>query len=170
MTEPSRIEDLRRRVQQDPASIAFAQLGEELRRARRPLEAMDVCRAGLALHPNYLSARVTLGRALLEVGRLDDAHRELSLVVKQAPDNLAARRSLGDVYRKRGGLEEALDQYRTALGLAPRDPDLERLVDELTRALATRGLEQGRDRSLRLLAALEAWLPAIHVARTERRA
>ena len=64
MPEHPRIEDLRRRVQKDPASIAFAQLAEEYRRAGQYQEAVEVCRAGLAIHPGYLSARVTLGRAL----------------------------------------------------------------------------------------------------------
>ena len=60
MADSPRIEDLRRRIQKDPASIAFAQLAEEYRRAGQYAEAIDVCRAGLALHPGYLSARVTL--------------------------------------------------------------------------------------------------------------
>ena len=50
MAEHPRIEDLRRRVQKDPASIAFAQLGEEYRRAGQSKEAVEVCRAGLAIH------------------------------------------------------------------------------------------------------------------------
>src|SRR4029450_2947784 len=45
MSENFRIEQLRRRLCEDPASIAFAQLGEELRRAGRPHEAVDGCRA-----------------------------------------------------------------------------------------------------------------------------
>ena len=68
-----RIDELRRRVQSDPASIAFAQLAEEYRRAGQFDEAVAVCRTGLARHPGYLSARVTLGRALLELGELGDA-------------------------------------------------------------------------------------------------
>ena len=42
------------------ASIAFAQLAEEYRRAAMFQDAVDTCRAGLAIHPSYLSARVTL--------------------------------------------------------------------------------------------------------------
>ena len=76
MAESSRLEDLRRRVQKDPASIAFAQLAEECRRAGQLREAVEVCRAGLAIHPDYLSARVTLGRAFLALGRLDAAQAE----------------------------------------------------------------------------------------------
>ena len=65
-----RIEELRRRIQKDPASIAFAQLAEEHRRAGEFEEAVRVCRAGLAQHPAYLSARITLGRALLEMAQI----------------------------------------------------------------------------------------------------
>jgi len=96
-----RIEDLRRRVEKDPASIAFAQLGEEYRRAGDVEEAIAICRAGLEHHPTYLSARVTLGRALLEAGRLDEAQTELEQVLQAAPDNLAAIRGLADLHQRR---------------------------------------------------------------------
>jgi len=131
----SRIDDLRRRVQKDPASIAFAQLGEELRRAGELKEAVAVCRAGLARHPGYASARVTLGRALIDLNDLDNADAELRLVLKAAPDNLSAIRRRADIFRRRGDLEAALAHYRVALGLARNDPDLERNVHELSQQL-----------------------------------
>jgi tetratricopeptide (TPR) repeat protein len=96
-----RIEELRRRVQKDPASIAFAQLAEEHRRAGQYDEAIEIARAGLQQHPTYLSARVTLGRALLEVDRLDEAAAEFEYVVKAAPDNLTAVRQLADIHQRR---------------------------------------------------------------------
>ena len=94
MADSQRIDDLRRRVQKDPASIAFAQLAEECRRAGRYEEAVEVCRAGLAVHPGYLSARVTLGRALLEINDLDNAETELRYVLQHAAENLAAIRAM----------------------------------------------------------------------------
>src|SRR6476660_8195839 len=127
------IEDLRRRVQKDPASIAFAQLAEECRRAGRYEEAVEVCRAGLAIHPGYLSARVTLGRALVEMNDLDLALQELTLVLKSAPENLAAIRGIAEIHHRRGELAEALVQYRAALALARNDPDLQQTVAELAR-------------------------------------
>ena len=133
MVDQSRLEELRRRVQRDPASIAFAQLGEECRRAGQFQEAVDVCRAGLAIHPGYLSARVTLGRALIEIGQLDEAQVELDLVLKNGPENLAAIRGLAEILHRRGHLSEALVQYRTALSFAHNDPDLEQTVVELSR-------------------------------------
>jgi tetratricopeptide (TPR) repeat protein len=96
-----RIEELRRRIQKDPASIAFAQLAEEHRRAGQFEEAVRVCRTGLAQHPAYLSARITLGRALLEMARYDEAATEFEYVLKAAPDNLTAVRELADIEQRR---------------------------------------------------------------------
>jgi tetratricopeptide (TPR) repeat protein len=133
VADSQRIEDLRRRVQKDPASIAFAQLAEELRRAGGFEESVSVCRAGLELHPGYLSARVTLGRALIELNDLDTALGELEHVLKSAPENLAAIRGLAEIHHRKGSLAEALAQYRAALALARNDPDLQQTVAELAR-------------------------------------
>ena len=127
-----RLLELRRRVQADPASIAFAQLAEECRRVGEADEAVGVCRAGLAHHPDYLSARVTLGRALVELGRLDEAQAELNVVLASAPDNLAANRALAEVFQKRGQLPEALAQFKRALDLAKFDPEIEHEVARIT--------------------------------------
>jgi len=211
MSANSRLDDLRRRVLQDPSSIAFAQLGEEYRRAGQLQEAVDVCRAGLTIHPGYLSARVTLGRALLDLRHLEEAQEELERVMKSAPENLAAIRGLAEIHHRRGALAEALAQYRAALALARNDPDLEQTVNDLAAQLEPAdptdeqlSLEQaasaliattpagrpapGRElpanatsfddgatdparmRSVRIVAALEQWLQAIHAARVERHA
>lgn len=136
MPDNPRIEELRRRIQADPTSIAFAALAEEYRRAGRYQEAVDVCRAGLKHHPAYLSARVTLGRALIELNQLDEAEAELEAVLKAAPENLAAIRGLADIHHRRGQLPEALEFYRTALDLARHDTDLHQAVEQIKREVA----------------------------------
>jgi predicted Zn-dependent protease len=147
--EDSRIAELRRRLREDPASIAFAQLGEDLRRAGRHQEAVDVCRAGLASYPAYLSARVTLGRALIDLNQLDEAQSELETVLNSSPDRFPAARAL-----------EILEQRR--------DPEGK------TASLASRRRRPFDDREYvrarRTIIALESWLFAIHVARARRSA
>jgi len=96
-------------------------------------DAVDVCRAGLDVHPAYLSARVTLGRSLIELQQLDEAQRELEHVLQSAPENLAAIRGLADVYHRQGALPEALAQYRAALVISRHDPDLEQTIADLAR-------------------------------------
>lgn len=104
----------------------FAQLAEEHRRAGEFEDAIRVCRAGLVHHPGYLSARVTLGRALTETGSLDDARAELEQVLRAAPHNLGATRALEELRQKR----DALD--------APRDPILAELESWLASIVADR--------------------------------
>lgn len=135
MADSARIEELRRRVEKDPASIAFAQLAEEYRRAGRLREAIETCQTGLTRHPGYLSARVTLGRALLETGELDSAQEELKRVLRTAPENLAALRGLAEIHHRRGELREALAHYRTALEFARHDAELEHVIGEITAEL-----------------------------------
>jgi predicted Zn-dependent protease len=112
MADTPRIEELKRRVQSDPASIAFAALAEEFRRAGRFEEAIATCTAGLVRHPSYLSAHVTLGRSLIEVGRFEDAREELEHVLRLAPENLAAIRGLAEIHHRRG--DQGHEQYTDA--------------------------------------------------------
>ena len=114
MAENPRIEELRRRVQSDPASIAFAALAEEFRRMGRHEEAIETCRAGLQRHPAYLSARVTLGRALIETGEYEAARAELETVLRAAPENLAAIRGLAQIHERLGQSTE-MDPHFAAM-------------------------------------------------------
>ena len=177
MADPQRLADLRRRVQDDPASVAFTQLAEEHRRAGQFQESIEVCRAGLEFHPAYLSARVTLGCALLALNRLDEAQHELEQVLKNAPENLAALRGVAEVHHRRGELDDALAYYRAALALSGNNPDLEQTVAELSRTsepAKSPSPESVGDplqaHAARTVAALERWIDLIHVARAERRA
>jgi predicted Zn-dependent protease len=149
MADSPRIEELKRRVQSDPASIAFAALAEEYRRTGRFEEAIDTCTAGLVRHPSYLSAHVTLGRALIDVGRLEEAKKELESVLRLAPENLAAIRGLAEIHQRlrdesrahqaageiAGGdphhHEMAVAEILTASGFKPPEPDETALEPEM---------------------------------------
>jgi len=167
-----RIDELRRRVDNDPASIAFAQLAEEYRRIGEYDEAVRVCRTGLAQHPAYLSARVTLGRSLMELRQFDAARTELEYVLRTAPDNLAAIRALAELHQRRGELGDALQQFSTAHALA-RDqvPPLPPRVD-FSQALDTFDaltLElTGPPPPDPVLEELERWLEAVLMDRVLR--
>ena len=140
---PSRIDELRRRIQNDPASIAFAQLAEEYRRSGQTEEAVRICREGLTRHPGYLSARVTLGRALLDLGELADARGEFEFVVAEAPENLAAVRGLAEISHREGQVGEALAYYQRALALSRHDPEIEEIVQQLSRQVGATATGNG---------------------------
>ena len=190
MVDNPRIEELRRRVEKDPASIAFAQLAEEHRRAGEYEEAIRVSRTGLAQHPGYLSARVTLGRALLETHQLDEAQIELEQVVHAAPDNLAAIRALADLHQLRdeSGASDGAAPESTDADAAPSGASLEfdGTDDQLAHALGTLDAEPSAPVALGdtepavadetavapladpVLSELEGWLDAIRADRDTR--
>lgn len=190
MTESSRLETLRRRVESDPASLAFAALAEEYRRARRLDDAIETARKGLAKHPTYVSARVTLGRALLDARRFDAACDELETAIQAAPENLAALRALVEAHRGRGSSQRAVELLRRGVATFPQDRDLAMLLAELgasapsIESTATapapvrrvgqpiepppRPMSEREARSYRQVEALETFLFAIIRERTRR--
>jgi len=133
----SRIDDLRRRLERDPGSRLFAQLAEEYRKAGDRAEAIRVARAGLALHPAYPSARLTLGRALLDSGDAAGARAELEAALRDAPDNILASRFLGQALEAVGELGPALQQLEKTLKMAPGDRQLETQIVALRSRVGT---------------------------------
>jgi tetratricopeptide (TPR) repeat protein len=127
----SRIDELRRRLERDPGSRLFAQLAEEHRKAGEYAEAIKVARAGLVQHPAYPSARLTLGRALLDAGDAAGARVELEGALRDAPDNILASRFLGQALEALGELGPALVQLQNTLKMAPGDRQLESQIVSL---------------------------------------
>ena len=137
----SRIDELRRRLERDPGSRLFAQLAEEHRKAGEHAEAIRVARAGLVQHPSYPSARLTLGRALLDSGDAAAARVELEAALRDAPDNILASRFLGHALEALGELGPALVQLEKTLKMAPGDRQLQsQIVSLQTRLRSPQGL------------------------------
>lgn len=111
------------RSRQVPAeeTPAFGGIAERFRRAGDLDRAVTLCREGLRKFPTLLSARVTLGWALLDKGDYDEARAELEQVLRRAPDNLAAIRGLAE-------LHERTDHLRSSQHDIEQDIDLESLT------------------------------------------
>jgi tetratricopeptide (TPR) repeat protein len=106
----------------------FAATAEKLRRQGQLPEAVDLCREGLRSYPDQLSARVTLGRALMDLGEYDEARIELEYVMKRAPDNLAAIRGLAQLHDK---AESAAVLTMEQVGdWPPRQEDIDKAIQE----------------------------------------
>src|SRR6202043_1009603 len=97
MAQPAsspKIEELRFRLKTDPKSRLFFPLAEELRKIDQYTEAEQVLRAGLAQHPAYLSAWVSLGRVLRDANNHQDAVEALMKALTLDPGNVVAARLL----------------------------------------------------------------------------
>ena len=79
-------------------TAAFGAIAERFRRGGALEQAVSLCREGLKKFPDHVSARVTLGWALLDLGKYDEARAELEHVVRRVPDNLAAIRGLAELH------------------------------------------------------------------------
>jgi hypothetical protein len=99
------------RSRQVPAeeTPAFAGIAERFRRAGDLDRAIALCRDGLKRFPTQLSARVTLGWALLDRGEYDEARAELEQVIRRAPDNLAAIRGLAELHDRADNAPGSMD-------------------------------------------------------------
>lgn len=113
-------------------------LGLALHLAGHSEEAIEQFRAALAINPHYAEVHLNLALVLNDLGRLEEARA--SFVRAQQAENgadglgrtararLANRHAeLGDLYRAHGRSEDAVEEYRRALALAPGFHDI-RLV------------------------------------------
>lgn len=73
-----------------------------------------------------LAALTVNNRAVeaLSAGDFDSADKLLSAALKLAPDFAAAHGNLGVLRRRRGDIPGAIDEYRQALAIEPRDPSV----------------------------------------------
>lgn len=122
---------LTEKMTKDPASKLFLPLAEEYRKCGMLDEAIMLLTEGLKNHPNFLSARVSLGKIYLQKGMNPEARQEFEQVVQFAPDNLLAQKKLAIIYRDEGERDKALDSCRRLLLLNPNDEEIKKIRAEL---------------------------------------
>jgi tetratricopeptide (TPR) repeat protein len=143
------LEKLKQRVEKDPLSKLFVPLAEEYRKMGMLDEALSVLLRGLENQPNYMTARVSLGKVYLEKNMLREAKEEFKKVVNAIPDNLFALKKIAEISEKLGDINDAIDAYTKIVKLNPMDDEaksaLENLkqksVPEVTDKVGTESLE-----------------------------
>ncbi len=118
------------------ASRLFVPLAEEYIQSGLLDEAISVLREGLNHHPNYLGARVSLGKVLLKKGLISEAVEEFEKVVTVSPDNLVAHKHLAHLYRELGRTRESIAACETILVFSPKDMEAAAMLTELLSPVA----------------------------------
>lgn len=140
MAQPAtnpKLDEFRLKLKADPKSRLFFPMAEELRKGGQLQEAEQALRTGLANHPAYLSAWVSLGRILREQKKDADAVTALTTALTLDPGNVVAARLLADSYLALGNKVEAIKKYKLVHALLPSDEELEAQIEVLERDISS---------------------------------
>lgn len=122
------------------------------RASKRHQSLLISCEKYLAHDPKNLKVLNTLGEAALEAKLLDTAIVVFEGITEIHPDNADGFKRLGDLYHKKGRIDEALEAYEKALKARPKDAEIEKARKNLAAEGAIRSTGIDRAGSARDLA------------------
>lgn len=114
-----RMDWYRELLREDPSSLLFCELAEELCAEGLWEEAIRTLREGLHFHPRHLRGHALLGWALWEYGSAEQAERVLDQARRELEKSAVVYKVLGEISTHRGDLEEA-DRMATLHSLMSR--------------------------------------------------
>jgi tetratricopeptide (TPR) repeat protein len=121
--EKAKVRQYEELLAREPNVLVFAPLASLYAREYEFPKAVTVLRRGLAIFPNYFSARVLLARCHIALDDFPAAVDELEQVLSADPYNVSALGLLGDELRNRGRLAEARDHYLKILEIEPENEE-----------------------------------------------
>ena len=104
-------------------------LGDRLRQAGKPGAALIQYRKALEKEPSNPVALTRLARALLALGKEDEALKELKTAVDDNPNYEPSFVLSGELYLKKGDLKKAGEMFGEGNALNPFDPQVQRGLD-----------------------------------------
>jgi tetratricopeptide (TPR) repeat protein len=121
----------------DPRSLAFLELGEQLRSEGRLEAAVRVTLAGLEHHPGVAAARDLYARILADIGDTERARAEWTEVLRKEPRHVGARMGLGYLCYIAEDFDGALEHLEVALSVDPTDQQVVRALLRARKAAAS---------------------------------
>ncbi len=118
------IKTLTARLADEPASLAFLELGEALRRRGQLDAAYKVARGGLSRYPALADAHDLLGRILGDQGDLAGAFDAWAEALRFDPMRIGALKGIAFLYFRAGDVPAALEHLRRAAEIDPDDPTI----------------------------------------------
>src|SRR6267143_2231483 len=127
----SEIEKLEKRWLENPKGRNFAPLADAYRKAGELDRAIDLCKAGLERHPDYVSAHIVFARCLIDQKNDAGASDVFRKVLALDPENVLALRILAEIAERGGRFDEAAEWLGRLLAADPMNGDA---AEGLTRA------------------------------------
>ncbi len=154
-----KFEALKSRLQQNPDSLLFARVAEQLLNKGQVDEATRICEEGTRKHPYYVTGRMVLGKCYLQKKMFDLAEKEFKRVLLFDPKYIAAHKFYGDLMREAGWPNACEMSYKKILAIDPLDRTAKEMLETLERvkpaeqAILTPGeeaVEQGLSQTMDL--------------------
>ncbi len=136
MAAPSEIEKLERRYAENPDGRFFAPLADAYRKTGNLVRALELVRAGLVKHPEYLSAYIVLGRCLLDKGDDVEAEKTFRSVLELDAENIIALKSLAEICERTNRVVEARQWLQKLLVVDSMNTEAEADLQRLGGAIA----------------------------------
>lgn len=102
-------------------AVTHARLGDLYATADDHAEAANQYQRALDVRPTFLDIRTKLATALVELGQVEQAKKELEEIVEQNPAFTSARLRLGVVLNRLGRTSDAVREWRRCAEETPHD-------------------------------------------------
>lgn len=122
MESSAYIKKLREWLSQQPGSRLFLSLAEELRKREKGDEAVELLIDGIGKNPDFLAARLRLGRWYLQGNKFAEALEQFSAVLEKAPGNNFASKGLAEANRALGNFS-VFHHAPAPTGRGPETPE-----------------------------------------------
>lgn len=109
MAYTSEIEKLEARYRENPKGRNFAPLADAYRKAGLIDNAIELCHAGLALHPDYVSGHIVHGRCLVDKKDDTGAETVFRKVLELDPENILALKVLAEIAERNNHNDQAIE-------------------------------------------------------------
>ncbi|HEV2750241.1 MAG TPA: tetratricopeptide repeat protein [Gemmatimonadales bacterium] len=123
MAYTSEIEKLEKRWAENPKGRNFAPLADAYRKAGELDRALELCTAGLELHPDYVSAHIVHARCLIDQKNDAGASAVFQRVLALDPENVLALKMLAEIAERGGRFDQAVDWLTRLLAADPMNGD-----------------------------------------------
>ncbi len=126
------------KIAKNPTSRLFVPLAEEYLKSDMLDEAIFFLVDGIKNHPNYVAARVMLGKIYLQKKQITEAKNEFEQVILVSPENIFAGKKLAVIYQGEGEVQKAVDICKKILMTDPSDKETKALLSSLEKERVAR--------------------------------